>query len=84
MNAGGFATLNGQIQYGSARLLTSRATPPRRRGLRLADPRRSKAEATRSLPVSVLFAGLLLLAGLLAALLRGVPGIVVTTVFGGT
>ena len=32
----------------------------------------------------VLFAGLLLLAGLLAALPRGVPGIVVTTVFGGT
>ena len=49
VSAGGFALVNGQIQYGSARLLTSRATPLRRRGSRLADPRRFKAEVRQTM-----------------------------------
>ena len=54
--------MNGQIQYGSARLLTSVATPSRRRRARVADPVRFRTEPTTSRSVVLLFGVSLLLA----------------------
>lgn len=76
--------MNGQIQYGSARPLTSEPTPPSRRAPRLADPARfesSRSGLTR--PVALLFGASLLLGGLLTAMPREIPGIAVATVLGG-
>ena len=75
--------MNGQIQYGSARSLTSAVTPASGRP-RLADPVRFQARgpaASRS--VGLLFGGSLLLGGLLAAVPRELPGFAVATVLGG-
>ena len=79
----GFALVNGQIQYGSARLLTPAATPVRRRSTRLTDPERFASQRATSQSVMLLVFGSLLLAGLLAAVPREVPGIAVATVLGG-
>ena len=60
--------MNGKIQYGSARVMTSRMTPVHRRLPRLPDPARFGAlQPTASGPVVMLFGGSLLLGGLLAA-----------------
>jgi hypothetical protein len=75
--------VNGQIQYGSARLLTSVATPACRRWSRVADPERFRTEPTTSRSVVLLFGVSLLLGGFLAAVPREMPGIAVTTVLGG-
>ena len=80
---GGFALVNGQIQYGSARLLTPAATPVRRRFMRLTDPDRFPAERRTSRSVVLLFGVSLLLGGFLAAVPREIPGIAVATVLGG-
>ena len=78
----GFALVNGQIQYGSARLLTPVATPVRHRSLRLADPARFPSHTT-SRSVVLLFGGSLLLGGLLAAAPGEIPGSAVATMLGG-
>jgi len=76
--------VNGQIQYGSARPVTSPMTPTRRYLPRVADPARFRAaESTTSRSVMLLFGGSLLLGGLLAAVPREIPGIAVATILGG-
>ena len=79
----GFALVNGQIQYGSARWLTPAATPICRRFTRLTDPARFPLQRGTSRSVVLLFGGSLLLGGLLAAAPREIPGIAVATVLGG-
>lgn len=75
--------MDGQIQYGSARWLTSAATPVRRRFVRLADPHRFGMEPSTSRSVVLLFGVSLLFGGLLAAVPRDIPGILVATALGG-
>jgi hypothetical protein len=79
----GFARVNGQIQYGSARLLTPSATPVCRRFTRLADPARFAARPCSSRSVMLLTGGALLLGAWLAAVPREVPGIAIATALGG-
>jgi hypothetical protein len=78
----GFALVNGQIQYGSARLLTPAATPLRRRWTRLTDPARFPSQRSTSRSVVLIFGGSLLLGGLLIAVPQG-TGIAVTILLGG-
>jgi hypothetical protein len=75
--------VNGQIQYGSAGVLTPAATPVRRAFWRLADPGRFPAHFTTSLSGKLSFAGFLLLGGLLVAVPREMPGVAVASVLGG-
>jgi hypothetical protein len=75
--------VNGQIQYGSARLLTPAATPIRRRWTRLTDPGRFPSQRSTSRFVVLIFSGSLLLGGLLAAVPQEMPGIAVTILLGG-
>src|SRR5687768_2495087 len=56
----GFALVNGQIQYGSARWLTPAATPIWRRFTRLTDPARFPSQRRTSRSVVLLFGGSLL------------------------
>ena len=79
----GFADVNGQIQYDSARLLTPAATPVGRRVTRLTDPARFLSPRTTSRSVVLLLGGSLLLGGLLAAVPREIPGIAVATALSG-
>jgi hypothetical protein len=79
----GFASVNGQIQYGSARLLTPGATPVRRRWTRLTDPARFPSQRSTSRSVVLIFGGSLLLGGLFAAVPQDMPGIAVTILLGG-
>jgi hypothetical protein len=76
--------VNGKIQYGSARLVTSPPTLVRRRLPRLEDPARFRtADSTASRSVVLLFGGSLLLGGLLAAVPREIPGFAIATILGG-
>jgi hypothetical protein len=79
----GFALVNGQIQYGSARFLTPAATPLRRRSMRLTDPARFPSQRSTSRPLVLLVGGSLLLGGSLAAVPREIPGIAATILLGG-
>jgi hypothetical protein len=79
----GFALVNAQIQYDSARLLTPAATPVRRCWTRLADPERFPSQRTASRSLMVLLGSSLLLGGLLAAIPREVPAIALAIVLGG-
>ena len=76
--------MNGQIQYGSAKVVTSGTTHTRRRRPRFADPARFRVPhqaASRS--VMLLFGGSLLLGGVLSAVPRGFPDVTVVAVVGG-
>lgn len=74
--------MNGQIQYGSVRTLTLDTTRVvRRQPLRLADPDRFDSARGRSM--TVLIAGALALGGLLVAVPREVPGVVLAVTLGG-
>ncbi len=76
--------MNGKIQYGSARVMTSRMTPVTRRLPRLPDPARFKAlRPMASRPVVLLFGGSLLLGGLLASVPGDIPGVAAATILGG-
>jgi hypothetical protein len=79
----GFALVNGQIQYGSVRLLTPAATPIRRRWTRRTEPSRFLSQRSTSRSVMLIFGGSLLLGGLLIAVPREIPGIAVTILLGG-
>lgn len=75
--------MNGQIQYGSARLLTPAATPVRRRSMQPADPARFGPLRSTSRSLMLVIGGSLLLGGLLAAVPREMPGFAIATVLGG-
>lgn len=75
--------MNGQIQYGSARRLTSAPTPRRRRRPQVADPSRFTDVSHTSRSVVLLFGGSVMLGTLLAAVPRELPGIAIGTVLGG-
>jgi hypothetical protein len=74
--------VSGQIQYGSARPLTSQPTRVSR-APRTADPARFPDVRTTSRPVALLFGASLLLGGLLIAAPREIPGIATAIVLGG-
>lgn len=74
--------MNGQIQYGSARLMTSLPTQPRRRP-RFADPSRFTPSLGASRSMVLLLGGTLILGGALTAVPREIPGAALATVLGG-
>ena len=74
--------MNGQIQYGSARPVTSRPTR-HLRGTRTADPARFPGTLGASRSIALLCGASLLLGGLLVAAPREIPGVVVAVILGG-
>jgi hypothetical protein len=75
--------VNGQIQYGSARGLISRATRTLRRQSRRADPRRFGMPPHASRPLTLTVVGAALLVMLLAAAPRELPGVASTIMLAG-
>lgn len=74
--------MNGQIQYGPARPMTFDATPARR-GPRIADPARFGGAPHMTRSLGLLVFGAVALGGLLVAVPRQAPGIMVATAVGG-
>ena len=75
--------MNGQIQYGPARPLTSVPTRTIARPKRLADPHRFGVSNHPSRSVILLFGGALLLGGALTAVPREIPTLAISAVLGG-